>query len=160
MTASPTTKDSATKNHEETPDLAFEWANERWGPLDLDVAADEWNAKTPRYYNKKRDGLSSPWSSRIWCNPPWSNIQPWVQKALREFYAGRAECVVMLLPTRTGTSWFVDCGQRFDITYIKGRLKFGAKPGTEKGKGGFEDCAYFVLEHPPEARYLNGPPCP
>lgn len=155
MTASITTKDSAKKNHMETPDRAFDWADRRWGPLTLDVAADDWNAKTRDYYDKKRNGLLLPWPGGVWCNPGWEDIYPWVQKALFEFYAGRAGCVVMLLPTRTGTEWYMDFAPRFQITKIRGRLKFGAKPGTTQGKGGFEYCAYFVLEHPPEARYLN-----
>ncbi len=34
----------STKNHMVTPDGVFEWADDRWGPFDIDVAADEQNA--------------------------------------------------------------------------------------------------------------------
>ncbi len=49
------------------------------------------------------DGLVLPWTgNRVFVNPPWSVITPWVQKALKR----DAEIVVMVLPARTDTDWF------------------------------------------------------
>ena len=49
------------------------------------------------------DGLELDWTGRrVFCNPPWSNITPWVVKA----FNSSAEIVVFLLPARTDTGWF------------------------------------------------------
>jgi hypothetical protein len=49
-----------------------------------------------------RDGLKLHWDGRrVFCNPPWSDILPWVEKA----YGSRA-LVVFLLPARTDTPWY------------------------------------------------------
>lgn len=50
------------------------------------------------------DGLAQPWlpGERIWCNPPFSDIEPWVIKA-----DGCDATVVMLLPAnRTEQPWW------------------------------------------------------
>lgn len=48
------------------------------------------------------DGLELDWTGEvIFCNPPWSDIEPWVDKAFA------SKCVtVFLLPARTDTGWF------------------------------------------------------
>lgn len=48
------------------------------------------------------DGLALDWTGRIvFCNPPWSDISPWIRKAL----ASRCT-TVFVLPARTDTEWF------------------------------------------------------
>jgi site-specific DNA-methyltransferase (adenine-specific) len=49
-----------------------------------------------------QDGLSMDWTGRhVYCNPPWSDIDPWVEKALA------SRCLtVFVLPARTDTGWF------------------------------------------------------
>lgn len=140
------------RNHQSTPPNCFEFANERWGPFDIDAAASDWNAKCELYYDEEDDSLSDdcPWVGRVWVNPPWANIEPFVDKAIEAvFVEESAEIVVMLLPTRCGRAWFIDKAERWsDIKRIRGRLKFDPPPGEEKGKGGFEDAAFFVFERP------------
>src|SRR4051794_8806538 len=61
----------------------------------IDVAAAPHNAKLPRFYTIEDDGLEQPWTGeRVWCNPPYSSIEPWCEKA----WTSHAELVVMLLP--------------------------------------------------------------
>jgi hypothetical protein len=75
-----------------------------------------------------------PWAGeRIWCNPPYSNIAPWVGKAWREV---DALLVVMLLPAnRTEQAWWQadvephrDRGGRLRVEFLPGRIRF-LKPG-------------------------------
>lgn len=71
----------------------------------IDVAASAVNAKLPRYYTVREDGLAQSWAGeRVWCNPPYSAIEPWVAKACAET---DAQLVVMLLPAnRTEQGWW------------------------------------------------------
>jgi phage N-6-adenine-methyltransferase len=116
---------------------------EDFGPLDvrfgftLDVAAAEHNAKCARYYDKAADGLTQSWAGeRVWCNPPYSNIRPWVEKAARS----GAELVVMLLPAnRTEQAWWQDLIEPdrraglIAVEFMRGRMRFIRAGKTEVG---------------------------
>ena len=52
------------------------------------------------------DGLQVSWGERAFCNPPWCNIRPWVEKALHERDEGCA--VHMLIPPATSTATWHD----------------------------------------------------
>lgn len=103
----------------------------------LDAAASTHNHKVPRYFTAADDGLCQPWAGeRVYCNPPYSNIRPWVEKAWSE---GAAALVVMLLPAnRTEQTWWQDLiepfrdrpGSRLRIEFLPGRLRF-LKPGQQ-----------------------------
>lgn len=88
---------------ETPPDL---WAalNARFR-FTVDAAASRANAKCPRYWTEEDNGLAQPWErERIWCNPPFSSIAPWVRKA---WSATDAELVVMIIPAnRTERDWW------------------------------------------------------
>lgn len=61
----------------------------------------------------------------MFCNPPYSEIGRWVEKA---FYEGQKDntTVVLLIPSRTDTRYFHNfIYGRSEIRFIKGRLKFG-----------------------------------
>lgn len=124
---------------------------EVFGPLHarhgftLDVAASALNAKCPRYFTRELDGLKQSWADEVvWCNPPYSDIRPWVEKALLEI---QQECprVVMLLPSnRTEQAWWQDLiepardrwGSDVRTQFLRGRPRFGwpdEKPRPKKG---------------------------
>lgn len=51
--------------------------------FDLDAAAPPggpWHVPAKRWYTAEDDGLTSPWEGLVWCNPPYSNFWPWVEK--------------------------------------------------------------------------------
>jgi phage N-6-adenine-methyltransferase len=83
--------------------------------FDLDACATHANARCRLYWTEQGlgsngqiiapgCGLTGTWEgSRVWCNPPFSDIGAWVNKA---WFAG-AEVVVMLVPaTRTEQGWW------------------------------------------------------
>ena len=57
-------------------------------------------------------------------NPPYGReIGKWMLKAFHEACNGAT--VVCLVPARTDTAWWHDFAMKGDITFIRGRLKFG-----------------------------------
>ena len=115
-----------------------------WQPLHavckftLDAAATEANTKLPRFC---RDGLAEAWSrERVWCNPPYSSIRPWVEKAHAEWK--RASLIAMLLPAnRTEQSWWQDLVEPyrdsgdFHTRFLRSRMRFGRPGWVKPAKG-------------------------
>lgn len=51
----------------------------------IDVATHFDNTKCTRFFFLKENGLNRSWKcERVWCNPPFSSIRPWVEKAWYE----------------------------------------------------------------------------
>lgn len=77
-----------------TPDV-FAHMQTRFGTFTVDVAAAAHNTKVARYFTREQDGVRQSWSGeRVWCNPPYSDIAPWVHKAWDEQADSRG--IVML----------------------------------------------------------------
>ena len=96
------------KNERGTPSNFINAISEIF-PIELDVCCAEWNRKAERglyYVSDEDNGLTQDWESRNWCNPPFSEIPQWVEKALCE--ADRGRQTLMLLPARIGSPWFYE----------------------------------------------------
>lgn len=116
-----------------TPQNVFDKLNEEFG-FCLDAAATAENAKCTSYFTQEVDGLKQDWSrfGTVWVNPPYGRMVtgPWVRKGFEESLKGAT--VVMLLPSRTGNSWF----QKYvlktgaEVRFLPGRLKFGGAKNT------------------------------
>jgi len=113
-----------------TPQKIFDELNEEFG-FNLDPCASSENHKCDRFYTIEDDGLSQKWGGcRVFCNPPYSQIDKWVEKAFRETREDNT-LVVLLIPSRTDTRYFHDfIYQRAEIRFVKGRLKFGDGKGS------------------------------
>lgn len=129
----------------ETPWDFFDPLDKRFR-FTLDAAALPHNAKCPRFYTPEDNGLEKSWAyDRVWCNPPYSDIGPWVQKAWSEWEKrGRdwatcepdltqgPELIVMLLPAnRTEQGWWQDYVEphrdrhgALRVEFLRGRLRF------------------------------------
>lgn len=94
--------------------------------FNLDPCSDDTNYKCEKHFTLADDGLSQNWGGyRVFCNPPYSDISKWVEKAFREGHKDNT-LVVMLIPARTDTKYFHDyILHRSEIRFVKGRLKFG-----------------------------------
>lgn len=108
-----------------TPQNIFDDLNQEFD-FNLDPCSTEENHKCSFYFTKETDGLSQNWGGwRVFCNPPYSQIGKWVEKAFHEGHKD-GTIVVLLIPARTDTKYFHDfILHRSEIRFIKGRLKFG-----------------------------------
>lgn len=108
-----------------TPGFVFDYANERWGPFDLDVAASDENALCEDYFTIEDNGLMHIWTGTVWMNHPYNNSENWIMKAIASVRYGHAERVVVLAPARTSTKWFAQAFKHCsEMVFIRGRLNF------------------------------------
>lgn len=84
----------------------FDPLHERFG-FTIDAAASPENTRLPRYWTREDDALAQDWTTeRVWCNPPYSGIGPWVAKAWESYIAG-CPLIAMLVPAnRTEQKWW------------------------------------------------------
>jgi phage N-6-adenine-methyltransferase len=118
----------------------------------VDAAAAPHNAKLPRYWTRDDDALQQNWwAERVWCNPPYSEIPRWVNKAWATWETAREHdaldhrtAIVMLLPAnRTEQKWWqqqVEPALRaragdFHVEFLPGRMRFD-RPGAVIGPKG------------------------
>jgi hypothetical protein len=74
-------------------------------------------------FTAEDDGLSQPWTGRVYVNPPFGDLDAWSAKCAAEAKEG-AE-IVLLLPARTDTRyWHAHVSTAKAICFLRGRLKF------------------------------------
>lgn len=124
-----------------TPPEVFDPLMERFRfRFTIDVAAAAHNARCDRFYTRADNGLLQPWTGeRVWCNPPYSDLASWTEKAWRE--SASAELIVMLLPAnRTEQGWWQDSIEPFRdgrhpngprTEFWRGRTRFIKAGATE-----------------------------
>lgn len=122
------------KDFWQTPAEIFNAFDLEFG-FSLDAAASEHNALCARYLTELDDALNCEWEScgAIWCNPPYSDIAPWVEKACEQCLHQRQD-IVMLLPADISTKWFSAALQTADELRLitDGRIQF--IPASSAGK--------------------------
>ena len=108
--------------------------------FDCDVAASDFNSLCKSYLSEDINAISeyAIWGRVNWCNPPYSNISPWVEKAIQQHQAGKT--IVMLVPADTSVKWFKLAYESCDeVRFISGRLSFinadTQKPVNGNNKG-------------------------
>lgn len=106
----------------------------------VDAAAVAESAKLSRYWSPHENGLVQSWENeRVFCNPPFSNILPWVRKAHTS--AGLA---VLLLPVYSDTRWWhAHVLGAAEIRFLPRRLSFSLH-GVKKKAGARFPCCIAV----------------
>lgn len=114
-----------------TPFPLFERLSEEYGPFSLDPCPNPKHL-LPLIGNFPvtpgvTDGLTLSWEGRrVYVNPPYTNIEPWVRKAVRSVEKKPfSTCIVMLLPAKTDSQWFNFAARNAShIRFITGRLRY------------------------------------
>lgn len=117
-----------------------------------DVAASADNALHHCYLTEKQDALKADWIKHfgggfVWCNPPYSSITPWVEKANQECINGIG--TVMLVPADTSVGWFNRARQACtEVRFITGgRLSF-IRADTGKPVNGNNKGSMLIIWNP------------
>ncbi|QWA09816.1 phage N-6-adenine-methyltransferase [Sodalis ligni] len=133
-----------------TPDPLFWGINAMFGPLVLDLFADESNAKCEAFYSAADNALSQDWSARLvelngaaFANPPYSRASQHDGQyitGMRHIMAYAAEMrerggrYVFLIKAATSEVWWPE--QADHISFIRGRVGFDVpvwfKPSDEQ----------------------------
>jgi len=117
----------------QTPPAIFDPLNAEYR-FTMDGASEPGNGLLPKS-STADDPLS--WAGeRVFCNPPWSNIAPFLEKA------PEAEVAVFLVPARTNARWFhraLELGAR--PRYFKPKPKFVGAPHVSP-----VDCVLLVFD--------------
>ena len=97
---------AGTSDYWRSPDQVWQYWNRRYN-FTLDAAASDINHLTPDYYTEENSGLENEWfdagHKRVWINPPYSNILPWIEKSIKEREKG---CITLAcLPADFTTEW-------------------------------------------------------
>lgn len=91
-----------------TPRWLITAAHKVLGGIDLDPATNaEAQAiiQARRHYTVVDNGLIQPWAGRVWCNPPYSDPLPWVQKLIGHYRDGDVSAGVLLLNVAGTPEW-------------------------------------------------------
>ena len=106
--------------------------------FDLDGAADDGNGLLPDASTP--DAPKRWFRRRVFCNPPWSTITPFVE------LAATADVAVLLVPARTNCRWFhraLALGAK--VRFFEGRPAFGNGAHDGPGHNSPVDCLLLVF---------------
>jgi hypothetical protein len=124
-----------------TPRELIDRLHRSWG-FTVDAASDPAAPAAQvigRSWSRAEDGLSRPWDGeRVWCNPPYSSIEPWIAKA----WASRCVAILLVPANRTEQGWwhrlvepYRDRDPRgFRTEFIERRVQFGTPRAPEGAK--------------------------
>jgi ParB family chromosome partitioning protein len=119
------------KDEQYTPTHVVEAVRRVLGGIDLDPASCEVaNAvvRATNIWTMSSNGLINPWEGRVFCNPPYSRVAPWVDRFVDAYG-------IMLVNADTSAIWFHKLMDRCDaVCLTRGRLAFRLPDGTVRGQ--------------------------
>ena len=122
-------RDGYDSNEWYTPSEYIEAARSVMGGIDLDPASCEIAqtvVKADVYLTKIENGLAQRWiRERVWLNPPYGDIEPWVAKLIAEFDDGHfVKQAIIVVNNATETGWFQSLLARFPVCALSRRIPF------------------------------------
>lgn len=114
---------------------------ESLGTFDLDPCGEAHWPTANKVYTER--GLSQNWYGRVWLNPPYSEVEIWLDRLANH---GRG---VALVFARTETKWAQKILPRASSVFFpSGRLKFHRRDGSIAGNAGAPSMFLAFGERP------------
>jgi phage N-6-adenine-methyltransferase len=135
----------------QTPQALFNHYHRRFH-FNMDVAASSKNKLCDMYFSEEDNALDCAWWNVNWCNPPYSDIMPWVNKAIEEMDDG---CLtVMLIPADTSVKWFKAAFENCsECHFISGRISFINAETQKPVSGNNKGSVVFIFD--PESPFKS-----
>jgi phage N-6-adenine-methyltransferase len=152
----PKQKPGRSRQDYQTPRQFIDAVEDRFGSLDLDLAAHQGNHITPRYYGPGGlvpDSLAVEWplTGNLWLNPEFGYITPWAKKCYESKQRPNNQAYIFfLVPASVGSDWYAEwVHDKAYVLALNGRIPFDpARPTWGYPK----DCILAVFG----PRYLPG----
>lgn len=147
----------------QTPDFAFTPLDDEFN-FALDAATNGTNSKVPgAYLTKEMDALKQDWSKHllpfcgraVWINPPYSDIEPWLDCA--EWHARKRSLIsVLLIPHTPDSTWWPYNASEIRVVRgardengksVSGRIQF-IRADTGKAHGNQSKGSCYVIYAP------------
>lgn len=114
-----------TKQDVETPEDLFRLLDVEFEFV-RDLAATAENRKCADFITPEQNSLETPWAKLAgwqWLNPPFADIEPWLEKCVYE--ARRGAQLVVLVPASVGANWFRHLVEgKAEVRFLNGRVTF------------------------------------
>ena len=118
-----------------TPPELIQAVVERFGALDVDLAARADNALAGMFIPPETDSLATDWaifaSMNCWLNPPFARLEPWAAKCAEADSILRAEggSLFLLVQASTGSDWWAKhVHGKATVLLLRGRVQFVGAP--------------------------------
>lgn len=120
-----------------TPPALYASLDEEFS-FDCDVAANRRNHLHEKWIGKSKNALSprTKWGKRNFCNPPFNDIDPWVDRAWAEV-SDHDALTVMLLPNRMDRPWFLNHVRHAEIRSFVSRVHYVPPVGVKASSPAF-----------------------
>jgi phage N-6-adenine-methyltransferase len=152
-------KGGAGRNDEwETPPDLFAALHSEFA-FTCDVAATDANALCDYYETRETDGVAVEWGAgqyaRVWCNPPYSNVTPWIEKA--HDTQERGGLAVMLLTVTPETRAWKEhvLGVADEVRFLARRVRFNMGGVPAKASHTLPSAVVVFRPHLGPTRYVS-----
>jgi hypothetical protein len=143
---------TSTSNEWYTPFQYVEAARLLMGTIDLDPASSSDANMTIRatvYYDAQANGLSVPWSGRVWLNPPYgttngqSNQGIWTRRCIYEYQVGNVKEAILLITAATDMKWF-QVLWNYPLCFVDHGIYFYRPQENDEMKHGQGSCVAYL----------------
>ena len=148
---------SEERNEAGTPWVLFNTLHREYC-FDLDVCATPLNAKLKIYWTKEENALTKSWGNRrVFCNPPFADIRPWLE------HAPEPDFICFVLPVRSDRWWWKRWKPLAECHYLIGekperRPQFVPPPGIQYSSNPLSMCLFLFGQNtiPGRESYRSG----